>query len=134
MAAKEKGHEVAYVDTLDHSSIAGQPVPGAQQEQEALNSQCWPMGTASNALEVLVQVGYVGSATGFDVGAAFLLLEVIPLAPLVSARTQPSRSPASSRALRSAICSRYRATSSGARLAVETQPLGQLSAEPLAFF
>ena len=29
MAAKEKGHEVAYVDTLDHSSIAGQPVPGA---------------------------------------------------------------------------------------------------------
>ena len=29
--ANEKGHVVAYVDTLDHSSSAGQPVPGAPQ-------------------------------------------------------------------------------------------------------
>ena len=25
---------VAYVDTLDHSSIAGQPVPGAPQQEK----------------------------------------------------------------------------------------------------
>ena len=44
------------------------------------------MGTALNALQVLVKIGYVGSATGFDVGAAFRLLEVIPPVPLVAAR------------------------------------------------
>ena len=49
------------------------------------------MGTALNALQVLVQVSYVSSATGFDVGAALRLLEVIPLAPLVFARTPARR-------------------------------------------
>ena len=44
------------------------------------------MGTALNALQVLVKIGYVGSATGFDVGAALGLLEVIPPVPLVAAR------------------------------------------------
>ena len=44
------------------------------------------MGTALNALQVLVKIGYVGSATGFDVGAALRLLEVIPPVPLVAAR------------------------------------------------
>ena len=45
-AAKEKGYVAAYVDTLDHSSIARQPVPGARlSKSKALNSQCWPAGT-----------------------------------------------------------------------------------------
>jgi hypothetical protein len=70
-------------------------------------------GPALNALQVLVKIGYVGSATGFDVGAAFLLLEVIPLA----ARTPPIALTGFLSGLRSAICSRYRAMSSGAKLA-----------------
>ena len=81
---------VAYVDTLDHSSSAGRPVPARlSKSKKALNSQCWPVGTALNALQVLVQIGHGRMSPGLNLGAAFLLAEMIPLAPPVATRTPP---------------------------------------------
>ena len=111
MAAKEKGHEVAYVDTLDHSSIAGQPVPGApQQEQEGAELAVLAYGhciecTTGPRKDRLRRLGHglrrrrgVSPPSGDPTCATCI-------------RPDPAiaRSPASSRALRSAICSRYRA-------------------------
>ena len=45
---------MAYVATLDHSSVAGQAVPGAKQEQEGAELAVFACGTALKALQVLV--------------------------------------------------------------------------------
>ncbi len=69
----------AYVDTLDHSSIARQPVPGAPQQGQGAELAVLACGHSHlNALQVLVQIGYVGAALSLNVGAALLLAEVIP--------------------------------------------------------
>ena len=124
-------------------------VQGGQRSSTSITgiSRCRPLGYTTRRWRLrqprqkvvprwhqgsLVQVGHRCASLSFDGCATPFFLEVIPLAPLVSARTHPSRSPASSRALRSAICSRYRATSSGGQTRwIETQPLGPLRAEPL---
>jgi hypothetical protein len=84
---------------------------------------------------LLVEIGHFGSATSFDVGTALRLLEVIPLAPLVAARTPPRALTGflSGLALSDLVAAPndvFVAQASG----IETQPLGQLSSEPLAFF
>ena len=97
-----------------------------QPRQKAVS--CWHHGS-------LVEVGYRCASVSFDPCATPFFLEVIPHAPLVAARTPPIALTGvfSGLALRDLFAVPGDVFVGQARW-IETQPLGQLSAEPFAFF